>query len=712
MRKNQSVSRQLMLYITIGMVSVSLIIITLVGRSLYTDNAVQTENRITALSEQTAIYAEKEMMNVTRATETLAAMLGNYATIPEQMRAVSISNAVQNLVTVADYPCAWARWNAGSFSTGKYPYTTCWIKTKDGAEDNDIGDAGEWYQTTLDTPLAWINEPSEGTYDGEKVLVTSAYKRITDMYGNPVGVAGIDLDLNSLNKKLSEVTSSEGTTSLFLSAHGAVMSSQTGEKLGSISTLYTDPATAPYFSDVRQKKASLAFNSATGLKTRIVIVPVYVDRTDNPWFYITRTPYTAIVKTAQAAVRMIVIAILLEISIVLFLVSQIIRSIIKPLNTAAGALHNISEGDGDLTIRLKITKKDEVGQLSDSFNKTMDKIGSSITLIKKESEIMKHVGSELTESMSETADAVATITDGISSVQDQMLEQSAGVSETKATITQIVKNIEYLNTSIDAQAASVSESSSAIEEMAANITSVSTILQNNQTSMKNLESSSESGLTSVTEAAQLAHEIAEKSIVLEETSSVIKNIAGQTNLLAMNAAIEAAHAGGQGQGFAVVADEIRKLAEESTVQGEKIQQVLSEVKNSIDALASATEKTENQFNSIFKLTKTVSEQESVINTAMMQQNEGNTQILSAIKQITTITSEVKSGSAEMLRGSHEIATEMDKLHQMTEVVQESMNDMNNKTTSIDAAVKKIRTITGKNTESIAALTAGVSKFKV
>lgn len=349
--------------------------------------------------------------------------------------------------------------------------------------------------------------------------------------------------------------------------------------------------------------------------------------------------------------------------------------------------------------------------MSSCFNKTMEKIGASIKDVKSQAQTMEQTSHELEQNMTETREAVDIITKSIHSVQDQMQDHSAGVEEAKAVVDQIVKNIRTLNESIDDQAASVTESSASITQMTANINSVSKILETNKNSMKLLEDASGSGLTIVNSTVAQTQKITEQSEALVEASSVIQNIAEQTNLLAMNAAIEAAHAGESGKGFAVVADEIRKLAEESGSQGSKIQQALADVKTAIDDVATSSKKVQEQFGTIFNLTKTVSEQERVINDAMQEQNEGGRQILEAIKQINTITTDVKSGSNEMLEGSTQVSIEMDKLAQLTETVHSSMNDMTDKTEAISTASAHADESVQKNKSCIEAVFEGMNKFK-
>ncbi|MGP1593716.1 MAG: methyl-accepting chemotaxis protein [Treponema sp.] len=398
--------------------------------------------------------------------------------------------------------------------------------------------------------------------------------------------------------------------------------------------------------------------------------------------------------------------------IALAIVYFIAGAMVKPVQTAVRALKNIAQGEGDLTVRLPLIGNDEITDLSEYFNQTIEKIGASIRHVGINSNTMEEIGTELASNMTETASAVHEISANIDGVKQQVMTQAASVTETAATIEEIVRTIKQLNNSIETQAASVAQSSSSIEEMVANIASIGQTLDKTGEVIKSLTTATGDGKATLITSNSVTQKITEESGSLMEASSVIQHIASQTNLLAMNAAIEAAHAGEAGKGFAVVADEIRKLAEESSAQGKTITATLKTLSGEIETLSVSSKTVEEKFNAIFTLAEQVKEMSARLTEAMREQEHGSKEVLAAIKSINTVTAEVQAGSEEMLKGGEGVAEEMQKLDSLTRVITESMNKMASGAVQINNAVQEVNGITQKNKRSIEALSAEVGKFKV
>lgn len=321
-------------------------------------------------------------------------------------------------------------------------------------------------------------------------------------------------------------------------------------------------------------------------------------------------------------------------------------------------------------------------------------------------------GFELNSNMTETAACITEIIDNINSVNGQVENQSQIVDNTITATNQIMEKIERLNASVETQSSGVEESSAAVRQMVANIESVSEILTKNRQQSENLDKASEIGLDRVKNASHLSETILTESKSLLEASSVIQNIASQTNLLAMNAAIEAAHAGEAGKGFSVVADEIRKLAEQSNVQGKKISESLKQLESVIEEVTSSTRAVEEQVTVMFNMSKAVSEQEDVVMAAMQEQTIGSKQILEAMSYIDDTTVTVRSDAKEMLENGRNVVEQMRAMNTSSADILNSMSEMKEGTEQILESVTNVNESTARNTDSIHSLQKGVSKFKI
>ena len=384
--------------------------------------------------------------------------------------------------------------------------------------------------------------------------------------------------------------------------------------------------------------------------------------------------------------------------------------IIRPVNKVISALKTISEGD--LRVALPTTGNNEIGKLTNYFADTISKISHMIKTVLMNSQEMKNVGEVLAQNISERASAIHQITQNIESVKNQTVNQSASVTETSATIEQVISRLGELDSDIEVQASSIEQSSAAVEQMVANIASVTKNLEKNNALIKTVYEQTKNGKIGARSANDVVAQIASLSASLMETSEIIQNIASQTNLLAMNAAIEAAHAGESGKGFAVVADEIRKLSEESNMQGKQIGEVMKKSTQIIEKLTVVGEAAEKSFITVYELVNQISQQEEMMVAAMKEQENGSNEVLQAIKNINEITGEVKTRAVEMLSGGIKVSEEMQKLDALTKNINNSMNEMAAAASEINDSSKEVSDISQKNKNSIEQLSIEVNKFKV
>ena len=365
----------------------------------------------------------------------------------------------------------------------------------------------------------------------------------------------------------------------------------------------------------------------------------------------------------------------------------------------------------DLTTRAMIKQNNEIGTIGQLLNKISEQLDEFMGRIKANAREVEHTNQNLVSAVNESSAATREMAVSIESVYNNLQKHSEVVKNTISSVADMMKVTESIRKHIESQSSAVAESSASVEEMVSSINSVSSSSEKAETTSKRLADIAREGGEKIKKTVKAIQEVQNASTKIAEAIGGISRIAATTNLLSMNASIEAAHAGDAGRGFAVVAEEIRKLAADSSDEAKTIKQNVKETIEKIEHGTKLSEEAGKAFDEIMVDIKDTVNIIIEISSAMSEQRAGAQEILKSMEHLVVLSSEIKEAVSRETEGSAKVMEATSKLDQVAQEILSAASEQKAGSSEIMQAIETLMTIAEKNNAIISDFNSNLVEYK-
>ncbi len=533
-----------------------------------------------------------------------------------------------------------------------------------------------------------------------KIIVTISYN-VLDSNGNLIGVSAFDIVLDALSEAVKKISLSEHSKINIITKEGLYLTNNDSSAIMSKN----------YFDEVSFKKYAKASYLDGNAKSFIEKNSFYGIRQikGTEWYIVADGPVSDFSGGYMRLVFYVLIALVLIIIVMVAVDVVLSNRVSNCFKIIANGCDAIARGDFSKKYPDFFTK--EASLLAKGFNTFSERLQGIVESMKQSKVSLAKAGEALNDGTKDTQNAITQALSSISSMSDNLTKQNGCVEQTSGTMNAVLNDIRSLVGFVESQSQAVHGASDAVEGMITNIGEVNQSIDKMASSFGLLASDAENGAKTQSELQEKIGEIETQSKLLSEANTVIANIASQTNLLAMNAAIEAAHAGEAGKGFAVVADEIRKLSETSTTQSKTIGDQLGRIQSTIGTVVEATQRGVQGYAHLANEIKETDMLVQQIKAAMTEQQEGSTQITDALRTLNDSSQQVQKASQSMTTAGRTIMEQVGELQNETSAMKNGMNEMSASAKQISETGSALSEISSIMEQSITEIGRQVDQFE-
>lgn len=389
------------------------------------------------------------------------------------------------------------------------------------------------------------------------------------------------------------------------------------------------------------------------------------------------------------SIAIVIILFGVTVLVALLMTGRIVRTV-RSIESSIGQM-----GSGDLTVAFSVSTSDEIGRLSDNLNGFVGSLRDSVNAAQLVSGENLEMKESLIVSTEQTSASAEQISSSAESVDRQVANLSDNLDRSGEAVRRIAENIRGLNEQIHEQTTMVEESTASVTQMITSIENVSRITDLRRDVTERLVNRVTAGEQKMVDTFSVVKQITGSIDSIKDITGIIGSISAQTNLLAMNAAIEAAHAGEAGLGFSVVADEIRKLSEAASNNSKEISRILRGIVDRITEAGTSGEQMTNAFHEISAETQELARSLAEIFSSMSELRSGSDQILQAMTSLRDSSAQVKDGSSAIRGSSEDIEETMQVVRRVSSEVRGAMAEISGGMHEISTSVQNVLGIAEK-----------------